>query len=99
MIGRAGRMALTNYMLQVVVLDALASAYGWRLRLRPYAYVPAAVLLFGCEAVVSGAWLARYRFGPLEWLWRMAAYARPQPLRRDGSPIPPIDDSRTRPAG
>ena len=98
-IGRAGRMALTNYMLQVVVLDALASAYGWKLRLRPYTYVPAAVLLFGCEAVVSSAWLARYRFGPLEWLWRMAAYARPQPLRRDGSPIPPIDDSRTRSAG
>ena len=25
---------------------------------------------------VRGAWLARYRFGPLEWLWRVATYAR-----------------------
>jgi uncharacterized protein len=88
-VGRAGRMALTNYMLQVVVLDALASAYGWKLRLRPYAYVAAAALLFAAEMALSSLWLARYRFGPLEWLWRTVTYARPQPLRRaaqSGSP-------------
>ncbi|HET6836806.1 MAG TPA: DUF418 domain-containing protein [Gemmatimonadales bacterium] len=81
-VGAAGRMALTNYMLQVAVLDALASGYGLKLRLRPAAYVLAAVLLFGAEAVFSSAWLKRYRFGPLEWLWRAVTYARPQPLRR-----------------
>ena len=80
--GAAGRMALTNYMLQVAVLDALASGYGLRLKLRPAAYVLAAVLLFSAEAAFSTAWLKRYRFGPLEWLWRMITYARPQPLRR-----------------
>jgi len=42
----------------------------------------AAALLFAAEAAVSGAWLARYRFGPLEWLWRMLTYARLQPIRR-----------------
>ena len=83
--GAAGRMALTNYMLQVAVLDALASGYGLRLRLRPAAYVLAAVLLFSAEAAFSTAWLKRYRFGPLEWLWRMITYARPQALRRAGS--------------
>jgi len=81
-IGRAGRMALTNYMLQVAVLDALSSGYGYRLSLRPYVYVVAAVFLFGSEAALSAAWLSRYRFGPLEWLWRTITYARPQPLRR-----------------
>jgi len=84
-IGAAGRMALTNYMFQVAVLDALASGYGLQLKLRPAAYVLAAVLLFSAEAAFSSAWLARYRFGPLEWLWRMITYARPQPLRRGGS--------------
>ncbi len=83
--GAAGRMALTNYMLQVAVLDALGSGYGLRLRLRPAAYVLAAVLLFSAEAAFSTAWLGRYRFGPLEWLWRTITYARPQPLRRAGS--------------
>jgi uncharacterized protein len=80
--GRAGRMALTNYMVQAAVLDALASGYGLGLKLRPLLYVPAAILLFAAEAVASRAWLARYRFGPLEWLWRVLTYARPQPLRR-----------------
>ncbi|HEX6632263.1 MAG TPA: DUF418 domain-containing protein, partial [Gemmatimonadaceae bacterium] len=81
--GQAGRMALTNYMLQVAALDALASHYGLGLRLRPYAYVLAALLLFAGEAAFSRAWLARYRFGPLEWVWRTVTYARPQPLRRE----------------
>jgi uncharacterized protein len=80
--GSAGRMALTNYMVQAAVLDASASAYGLGLRLRPYAYVVAAGLLFAAEAALSAAWLAHYRFGPLEWLWRTLTYARRQPLRR-----------------
>jgi uncharacterized protein len=80
--GRAGRMALTNYMVQAVVLDVLASAYGFGLKLRPYAYVAAAVVLFAAEAAASGVWLAHFRFGPLEWLWRTVPYARLQALRK-----------------
>jgi uncharacterized protein len=87
--GRAGRMALTNYLLQAIVLDALASNYGLGLKLRPYAYVLAAGLLFATEAALSTFWLARYRFGPLEWLWRTLTYARLQPLRRDPVGVPP----------
>jgi uncharacterized protein len=71
-------------MVQVAVLDAPASGYGVQLRLRPAAYVVAAVLLFSLEAAFSTAWLERYRFGPLEWLWRIMTYARIQPLRRAG---------------
>jgi uncharacterized protein len=81
--GTAGRMALTNYVLQAAVLDVLASGYGLGLRLRPLAYVVAAVLLFAAEAAFSRAWLRRYRFGPLEWVWRTVTYARTQPLRRN----------------
>jgi uncharacterized protein len=83
LVGAAGRMALTNYMLQAVVIDMLASAYGVGLRMRPYAYLAAAVLFFAAEATLSAAWLAHFRFGPLEWIWRTITYARPQPLRRD----------------
>jgi uncharacterized protein len=81
--GQAGRMALTNYMLQISVLDVLASKYGFGLKLRPYTYVAAAILLFSVEALFSRLWLARNRFGPLEWMWRTVTYLRPQPLRRE----------------
>jgi uncharacterized protein len=80
--GRSGRMALTNYMFQAAVLDVVSSGYGLDWKLRPYLYVVAAVLLFSVEALVSTAWLGRFRFGPLEWVWRTLTYARLQPLRR-----------------
>ena len=81
-VGQAGRMALTNYMVQAALLDFLASGYGVGLRLRPYLYAPAALVCFAVVAAVSVAWLRRYRFGPLEWVWRTLTYAEPQPLRR-----------------
>jgi len=74
----AGRMALTNYMIQAAALDLLSSAYGANVKLRPFVYPFAAVVLFAVEAAFSRIWLARYRFGPLEWLWRMATYGRLQ---------------------
>jgi uncharacterized protein len=88
-VGRAGRMALTNYLLQAAVLDALASGWGSGLKLRPYHYVLAAPVLFGAEAALSVAWLRAFRFGPLEWLWRTATYARPQPFHRHPTPEDP----------
>jgi uncharacterized protein len=80
--GQAGRMALTNYIAQVVIVDVLASGYGVELRLRPLLYLPAAVLLFAVLALSSRAWLARYRMGPLEWVWRCVTYGRVEPAPR-----------------
>ena len=88
--GLAGRMALTNYMIQAAVFDVLGSAYGFNLKLRPYAYIVAAPILFAAQASFSGAWLARYRFGPLEWLWRCMTYARWQPLARERTVSAPV---------
>ena len=79
--GQAGRMAFTNYFLQIIVIDLLASGYGVGLKLRPFLYVPAALALFGVEAALSRWWLARHRYGPLERVWRSVTYARWQPWR------------------
>lgn len=80
--GVTGRMALTNYMFQVMLLDITFSRYGLGLQLK-YLHGPVAALaLFWCSFVFSRWWLSRYRYGPLEWLWRSATYARWQPLRR-----------------
>lgn len=78
-VGFAGRLALTNYIVQAMVLDLLSSGYGAHLELRPYEYFPGAVALFACEALASRAWLARFSHGPLERLWRSATYARLAP--------------------
>ena len=81
-VGAAGRMALTNYMLQAAALDFIVSAYGLSLRLRPAVGVIAAAALFAGEVLFSRWWLARYRFGPCEWIWRSLTYGSLQPMRR-----------------
>jgi len=80
--GSAGRMALTNYMLQIAALDFIVSGYGLSLRVRPAVGVLAAAALFGVEVAFSRWWLARYRFGPCEWVWRSLTYGQRQPMRR-----------------
>jgi uncharacterized protein len=81
-IGIAGRMALTNYLLQAAFFDVFGSRYGLGLRVRPYVYVLLMPAFFAVQVLLSRWWLAHYRFGPFEWLWRSITYARLQPLRR-----------------
>jgi uncharacterized protein len=82
-IGQAGRMALTNYMVQIAVLDFLFSGYALHLDfIRPIFGPLAATLLFGAQVAFSSVWLAHYRLGPAEWVWRSLTYGRPQPMRR-----------------
>ena len=78
----AGRMALTNYLAQSVLgILILTVALG------DFSTGRSGLLVFvvGVWAVQlwwSQAWLSRFRFGPAEWLWRVATYRRRQPLRR-----------------
>jgi uncharacterized protein len=82
--GLAGRMALTNYLVQIAVLDLLFSGYALGVGdIRPRFVPLAALALFGVQVLYSRAWLRRYRFGPAEWLWRSITYGRRQPLTLD----------------
>ncbi|MEL6984840.1 MAG: DUF418 domain-containing protein, partial [Actinomycetota bacterium] len=78
----AGRMALTNYLAQtafgVIVL-------GWLLADVDVTRTMIAVLILAVWAVQlwwSTAWLARFRYGPVEWAWRCGTYRSWQPIRR-----------------
>ena len=79
-IGAAGRMAFTNYVLQAVTIWYLAKPLG--IKLHEATYVGAWIVLATVLVVFSNVWLARFRYGPLEWLWRMATYAKREPLQR-----------------
>ena len=46
-------------------------------------WVPwASLAIFVAQVGLSKAWLARFRFGPFEWLWRSLTYGHSQPMRR-----------------
>ncbi len=79
----AGRMALTNYLAQtalgLVVLQGIFDQGNFA-RSQLLVFVAG---VWALELWWSAAWLARFRFGPVEWLWRCATYRQLQPLRRD----------------
>ena len=79
----AGRMALTNYLSQTVV--SLLVFYGIGLglmgRLSPLWWPVAVAVVLAAQVAASRWWLARFAFGPAEWVWRQATYGRRLPLR------------------
>jgi uncharacterized protein len=83
----AGRMALTNYLMQTMLQSAIF--YGWGLGLiGKFGLIiipPMAAGIFALQIFYSRWWLSRYRFGPAEWLWRSATYGAAQPMRREAA--------------
>ena len=81
----AGRMAFSNYIgtsvLMMLVFQGWAGGLFGRLdRIELLAFV-----LLGWVLMLawSAPWLARFRYGPLEWLWRCLTYGRMSPFRRE----------------
>lgn len=81
--GPIGRMALTNYLTQSVVCTLIFNAYGLGYfgELGLSVTLPLVLVTYALQVVVSRMWLARFRFGPAEWLWRSLTYGSRQPLR------------------
>jgi len=65
----AGRMALSNYLLQSLICAVLFHAYGFRMmgQWPPLAGLLAAAAIFVLQLVLSRWWMARFAYGPLEW--------------------------------
>ena len=79
----AGRMALTNYLMQSVICSLLFFGYGlgwWGMpRAQQVVFV---VVVFAAQLALSHWWLARFKFGPMEWLWRAFTYREYPAMRR-----------------
>jgi uncharacterized protein len=82
--GAVGRTALSNYLLQSILATLLFYSYGLGLygRYGPTALLAPTVGIYAVGVVVSRWWLARYRFGPAEWVWRSLTYRQRPPFRR-----------------
>ncbi|MGZ6016594.1 MAG: DUF418 domain-containing protein, partial [Phenylobacterium sp.] len=82
----AGRMAFSNYLMTSIITTLLFDGFGFGL----YGHLSR----FGELSVVAGVWvfilawskpwLARFHYGPFEWLWRSLVRWKPQPFVRKG---------------
>jgi uncharacterized protein len=79
-----GQMALSNYIGHTIFCSLIFFGYG----LNRYAGMPfyqlyfVVVAIWAFQLAVSPWWLARFRFGPFEWLWRALTYWMWPAMRR-----------------
>jgi uncharacterized protein len=87
-----GRMALTNYIGQTVICSLLFYGFGFGLfaRLSHSEVMLVMVGIWLVQIMFSVAWLRRFRYGPLEWLWRSLTYMKMQPMGPDGGARLPV---------
>ena len=86
-IAAVGRAAFTNYLGTSILVTAIF--YGWGLgqfarwdRATIYVVPP---LIWIIMLLWSKPWLDRYRYGPLEWLWRSLARLKPQSMKKSAN--------------
>lgn len=79
-----GRMALSNYIGQSVwgIVLFYGVGFGLGTQLGISRVVAIAACVYVVQSAFSRLWLLFFRFGPLEWLWRMLTYGKTFRLRK-----------------
>ncbi|WAC13002.1 DUF418 domain-containing protein [Dyadobacter pollutisoli] len=77
-----GKMALTNYVLQSVFGTLVFYGYGLGLmgEIGAAWAVSLSLPFFIFQLLMSHWWMSRFRYGPLEWIWRSATLLAFQPM-------------------
>ena len=77
-------MALSNYVMHSVICAVIFRGFGFGLygHLSRHQLYYVVFAIWALQLVASPIWLAYFRFGPLEWLWRTLTYGQRQPMRR-----------------
>lgn len=80
----AGRMPLSNYLAQSVLMGLLLSGWGlgWGIGLGVAELALLALMIVALQIVASRAWVARFGQGPVEALWKRATYLAGREARR-----------------
>lgn len=84
-IAAPGRMALTNYIGQslIGILLFYGIGFGWGASVGLGTTELIACGVFVVELLCSLAWLRYFRYGPLEWIWRMLTYGEYLKIKKE----------------
>jgi uncharacterized protein len=79
-----GRMAFTNYLLQSIVFGFVFFGYGFGQfgRMGTASAFVLGLTVYFIQLAASRWWLRRFRFGPVEWLWRTLMYGFAARMRK-----------------
>ncbi|HKK38394.1 MAG TPA: DUF418 domain-containing protein [Cryomorphaceae bacterium] len=76
-----GRTALSNYILQSFLGYLIMRTFNGYDSLSIAECVLIVIAIFSVQMILSKLWLARFKYGPLEWLWRCISYWKLLPIR------------------
>jgi len=73
-----GRMSLTNYLVQTVIMIIIFYNFGFGLfgRVGLITTSGIVILVLIIQIIFSNIWVRHFRLGPFEWLWRSLTYKR-----------------------
>jgi uncharacterized protein len=80
----AGRMAFSNYLGQTLIGTTIFYGHGFGLfgQTERWQQLVIVLAVWALQLTVSPWWMQRFRFGPMEWVWRSLTYWERQPFRR-----------------
>ena len=77
-----GRMALTNYLTATVLFLTIGPLLGIDSLDDGGAIAGLTIGILAVQAAWSALWLRRFRYGPVEWVWRCLTWGRRAPFAR-----------------
>jgi uncharacterized protein len=90
-----GSMTLTNYMVQnflgLFLFSGLGFAFAFN-KIHIGYYLLFALAIYVAQVYLSKWWLARYYYGPVEWVWRQLSYGKRLPIRKEQLPQPVVEE-------
>ena len=85
-----GRMALSNYLMQSLIMSLFFLGHGMALYgMGRAAQLGFAACMLTAQIIFSHLWLANFRYGPAEWVWRAITYMKLPAMRigREDMPV------------
>jgi uncharacterized protein len=87
----AGRMAFSNYLMTSIITTFVFCGFGFGLygKLSRFELLYVVVGVWAFMLIWSKPWMARFHYGPFEWMWRSLVRWKPQHFVKDRvKPVP-----------
>ncbi|MCH1625830.1 DUF418 domain-containing protein [Ferdinandcohnia quinoae] len=79
-----GRLSMSNYLFQSFICTLIFYSYGLGFynKMQPFTGTLLAVGIFIVQIFLSKLWIKRFRYGPVEWLWRTLTYGQKVQIKK-----------------
>lgn len=73
-----GKMALSNYIFQTAIATTFfyGIGFGFAGKFGLTVIMIIAIFIFTLQIILSKLWLTKFKYGPLEWIWRQLTYGK-----------------------